>query len=61
MKPSLKDPVFNRGCCKMRGEYVENQQVLNRSACKLNEFNNNIDYIVLLPFCQQQLLLFIFD
>jgi cell fate regulator YaaT (PSP1 superfamily) len=44
MKPSLKDPVFNRGCCKMRGEYVEKQQVLNRSACKLNEFNWMKDY-----------------
>ena len=44
MKPSLKDPVFNRGCCKMRGEYAEKQQVLNRSACKLNEFNWMKDY-----------------
>ena len=44
MKPSLKDPVFNRGCCKMRGEYEAGQDVLNRSACKLNEFNWMKDY-----------------
>ena len=44
MKPSLKDPIFNRGCCKMRGEFVEGQLVLNRSACKLNEFNWMKDY-----------------
>ena len=28
----------------MRGEYAERQQVLNRSACKLNEFNWMKDY-----------------
>ena len=43
-KPSLKDPVFNRGCCKMRGEYAPGQTVLNRSACKMNEFNWMKDY-----------------
>ena len=30
-KPSLKDPVFNRGCCKFKGEYTPGQYVLNRS------------------------------
>ncbi len=44
MKPSLKDPVFNRGCQKMRDAYEEGQLVLNRSACKLNEFNWMKDY-----------------
>ena len=39
MKPSLKDPVFNRGCCKMRGEFEPGTLVLNKRACKLNEFN----------------------
>ena len=43
-KPSLKDPVFNRGCCKIRGEYVPGQPVLNRSGSKLNEFNWMKDY-----------------
>ena len=43
-KPSLKDPVFNRGCCKFRGEYIPGQQVLNRSGSKLNEFNWMKDY-----------------
>ncbi len=38
-KPSLKDPVFNRGCCKMRGEYTPGQTVLNPRGCKMNEFN----------------------
>ncbi|MBP5573542.1 MAG: hypothetical protein J6X40_05185 [Bacteroidales bacterium] len=44
MKPSLKDPVFNRGCCKMRGEFEPGKAVLNRSACKLNEYNWMKDY-----------------
>ena len=35
----MKDPIFNRGCCHFSGEYVEGQQVLNRSACKLHEYN----------------------
>ena len=43
-KPSLKDPVFNRGCCKFRGEYVAGQKVLNRSGSKMNEFNWMKDY-----------------
>ena len=43
-KPSLKDPVFNRGCCKFHGEYVPGQPVLNRSGSKLNEFNWMKDY-----------------
>ena len=38
-KPSLKDPVFNRGCCHFHGEFKEGQPVLNRSACKLHEYN----------------------
>ena len=38
-QPSLKDPVFNRGCCHFSGEYVAGQSVLNRSACKLHEYN----------------------
>ena len=41
MKPSLKDPIFNRGCCKMRGE---SEPSMNRGACKLNEFNWMKDY-----------------
>ena len=44
MKPSLKDPVFNRGCCKIRGEFDPGKSVLNRGACKLNEFNWMRDY-----------------
>lgn len=43
-KPSLKDPVFNRGCCKFRGEYAPGQKVLNRSGSKMNEFNWMKDY-----------------
>ena len=43
-KPSLKDPVFNRGCCKMRGEYVSGSPVLNHSGCKMHEFNWLKDY-----------------
>ena len=43
-KPSLKDPVFNRGCCKFRGEYVAGQKVLNQSGAKMNEFNWMKDY-----------------
>ena len=43
-KPSLKDPVFNRGCCKLRNEYTSGQKVLNRSGCKMNEFNWMKDY-----------------
>lgn len=43
-KPSLKDPVFNRGCCKFRGEYAPGQKVLNRSGCKMNDFNWMKDY-----------------
>ena len=43
-KPSLKDPVFNRGCCKFRGEYIAGQPVLNHSGSKLNEFNWLKDY-----------------
>ena len=43
-KPSLKDPIFNRGCCKFRGEYVAGQKVLNRGGCKMNEFNWMKDY-----------------
>ena len=42
--PSLKDPIFNRGCCKFKGEYVSGQAVLNHSASKLNEFNWLKDY-----------------
>ena len=43
-KPSLKDPIFNRGCCKFKGEYTPGQYVLNRSGSKLNEFNWMKDY-----------------
>ncbi len=43
-KPSLKDPVFNRGCCKFKGEYIAGQPVLNHSGSKLNEFNWLKDY-----------------
>ena len=43
-KPSLKDPVFNRGCRKFRGEYIVGQPVLNHSGSKLNEFNWLKDY-----------------
>ena len=43
-KPSLKDPIFNRGCCKFRNEYVAGQPVLNHGASKLNEFNWMKDY-----------------
>ena len=42
--PSLKDPIFNRGCCKFRGEYVAGQNMLNHSGSKLNEFNWMKDY-----------------
>ena len=43
-KPSLKDPVFNRGCCKFKGEYISGQPVLNHSGSKLHEFNWLKDY-----------------
>ena len=43
MKPSLKDPIFNRGCCKMK-DFAEGKPVLNRSACKLHEYNWMKDY-----------------
>lgn len=43
-KPSLKDPVFNRGCCKFRNGFVPGEPVLNHSASKLNEFNWMKDY-----------------
>ena len=43
-KPSLKDPIFNRGCCKFKGEYASGQKVLNARGCKLNEFNWLKDY-----------------
>ncbi|MCR5014933.1 MAG: hypothetical protein K6A28_09230 [Bacteroidales bacterium] len=43
-KPSLKDPIFNRGCCKFRGEYAAGQKVLNHSGSKMNEFNWMKDY-----------------
>ena len=43
-KPSLKDPIFNRGCCKFRGEYVAGQKVLNHSGSTMNEFNWMKDY-----------------
>lgn len=42
-KPSLKDPIFNRGCCKFKGDYTD-QKVLNHSGCKMNEFNWMKDY-----------------
>ena len=38
-KPSLKDPVFNRGCRKFKGEVAPGQYLLNRSGCKMHEFN----------------------
>ena len=38
-KPSLKDPVFNRGCCKFKGEPNLGQSLLNHSGCKMHEFN----------------------
>lgn len=41
MTPSLKDPVFNRGCCKKCGE---EEPAMNKGACKLNEFNWMKDY-----------------
>ena len=40
----MKDPVFNRGCRKFRGEYIAGQPVLNHSGSKLNEFNWLKDY-----------------
>ena len=43
-KPSLKDPVFNRGCRKFKGEITPGQYLLNHSGSKLNEFNWMKDY-----------------
>ena len=44
MKPSLKDPIFNRGCCKERVDKELGAPMMNRGACKLNEFNWMKDY-----------------
>ena len=35
----MKDPVFNRGCCKFKGEPAPGQSLLNHSGCKMHEFN----------------------